>query len=277
MNIERHEVRNHRSWIAVVAVVAGLYPVFDEEQAPKPLTLWLPYGNGSSAECAQGAMSNGTHRGLYAWDFMVAEGEPVVAAAPGRVIRVTDDRRATGSNNFDLANHIFVDVGDGRFVTYTHHKAGTARVEPGDIVAAGTQVAAEVVAGQTYRSWTPTARRPERRFDDSVLKGDEFRENGVELEPGRPMFRIPLDEEVVFRGKVLEQATRVWFYVWWDGRTSDYTASTAPEEDGSFSLSVKIPEHAGASTWYRITIEPKDGSTPSTATLPLMVGIDDGR
>ena len=116
MTIERHEVRNHRSWIAVVAVVAGLYPVFDEEQAAKPLTLWLPYGSGSSAECAQGAMSSGTHRGLHAWDFMLAEGEPVVAAAPGRVIRVTDDRRATGSNNFDLANHIFVDVGDGRFV-----------------------------------------------------------------------------------------------------------------------------------------------------------------
>ena len=314
MNIERHEVRNHRSWIAVVAVVAGLYPVFDEEQAArKPLTLWLPYGSGSSAECTQGAMSSGTHRGLHAWDFMLAEGEPVVAAAPGRVIRVTDDRRATGSNNFDLANHIFVDVGDGRFVTYTHHKAGTARVEPGDIVTAGThladvgrtgtiqphihfdvrgpswnqshparfragtQVAAKVVAGQTYRSWIPTGRRPDSRFDDSVLKGDEFSENGVELEPGHPMFRIPLDEEVVFKGNVLEEATRVWFYVWRDGRTSDYTASTAPEEDGSFSLSVKIPEHARASTWYRITIDPKDGSAPSTATLPLMVGIDDGR
>ena len=313
MNIERHEGRNHQSWIAVVTVVAGLYPVFHAEQAGKPLTLWLPYGGGSSAGCAQGAMSNGTHRGLHAWDFILAEGEPVVAAAPGRVIRVTDDRRATGSNNFDLANHIFVDVGDGRFVTYTHHKAGTARVEPGDIVAAGTrladvgrtgtiqphihfdvrgpswhqsrparfrtgtQEAVEVVAGQTYRSVTPTPRRPERRFDDSVLKGDEFSENGVELEPGRPMFRIPLDEEVVFRGKVLEEATRVWFYVWRDGRTSDYTASTAPEEDGSFSLSVKIPEHARASTWYRITIEPKDGSAPSTATLPMMVGIDHGR
>jgi len=73
------------------------------------------------------------------------------------------------------------------------------------------------------------------------------------------------------------EATRVWFYVWPDGRTSDYTASSAPEEDGSFSLSVKIPEHARASTWYRIAIEPKDGSPPSTATLPLMVGINAGR
>ncbi len=252
-------------------------------------------------------MSTGSHRGLHAWDFMSAEGEPVVAAAPGRVIRVTDNRRTTGSNDFDLANHIFVDVGDGRFVTYTHHKAGTARVKPGDIVAAGTrladvgrtgtiqphihfdvrgpswhqsrparfrtatQEAVEVVAGRTYRSVTPTAHRPDRRFDDSVLKGDEFSENGVELEPGRPMFRIPLDEEVVFRGKVLEEATRVWFYVWRDGGTSDYTASTAPEEDGSFSLSVKIPAHARASTWYRITIEPKDGSAPSIATLPVML------
>ena len=91
------------------------------------------------------------------------------------------------------------------------------------------------------------------------------------------MFRIPLGEEVVFRGKVLEEATRVWFYVWRDGSTSDYSVSTAPEEDGSFSLSVKIPEHARASTWYRITIEPEDRSAPSTATLPVMLGIDDGR
>ena len=255
---------------------------------------------------------SGTHRGLHAWDFLLAEGEPVVAAAPGRVIRVTDNRRTTGSNNFDLANHIFVDVGDGRFMTYTHHKAGTARVRPGDVVAVGTRLAdvgrtgtiephihfdvrgpswhqshqarfragtrarslqaVEVVAGQSYRSMTPTARRAPRRFDDSVLRGDEFGANGVELEPGRPMFRIPLDEEVVFRGKVLEEATQVWFFVWRDGRTSDYTASTVPEEDGSFTLSVKIPEHARASTWYRITIQPKNGTAPSTATLPVMVG-----
>ena len=312
MNIERHEGRNHQSWIAVVAVVAGLHPVFLEGQAGARLTLWLPYGGGSSAVCGQGAMSSGTHRGLHAWDFLLAEGEPVVAAAPGRVIRVTDNRRTTGSNNFDLANHIFVDVGDGRFMTYTHHKAGTAKVRPGDVVAVGTRLAdvgrtgtiephihfdvrgpswhqshqarfragtrarslqaVEVVAGQSYRSMTPTARRAPRRFDDSVLRGDEFGANGVELEPGRPMFRIPLDEEVVFRGKVLEEATQVWFFVWRDGRTSDYTASTVPEEDGSFTLSVKIPEHARASTWYRITIQPKNGTAPSTATLPVMVG-----
>ena len=123
MNIERHEGWDHHSWIAVVGIVAGLHPVFLEGQAGKPLTLWLPYASGSSAACGQGALSNGTHRGLHAWDFILAEGEPVVAAARGRVIHVTNNRRATGSNDFDLANHIFVDVGDGRFVTYTHHKA----------------------------------------------------------------------------------------------------------------------------------------------------------
>ena len=306
MNIERHQSRNRQPWIALVAVVAGLHPVFLEGQTSQPLTLWLPYESGSSARCGQGAMSSGTHRDLHAWDFVLAEGEPVVAAAPGRVIRVTDSRRTTGSNDFDLANHIFVDIGDGRFVTYTHHKAGTARVRPGDVVAAGTRLAdvgrtgtiqphihfdvrgptwyeshparfrvssegvVQVVAGRTYRSVTPMARRA--RFDDSVLEGDEFRANGVELEPGRPMFRIPLDEEVVFRGRVLEEATRVWFQVWRDGsRTSDYQVSTVPEEDGSFSLSVKIPAAARAATWYHIMITPKDGSAPSTATLPLMV------
>ena len=108
----------------------------------------------------------------------------------------------------------------------------------------GAQEAVEVVAGRTYRSVTATTYRANRRFDDSVLKGDEFSENGVELEPGRPMFRIPLDEEVVFRGRVLEEATRVWFQVWRDGRRSDYAVSTVPEEDGSFSLSVKIPARA---------------------------------
>jgi hypothetical protein len=308
MNIERHEGRNHRSWIAVVAIVAGLHPVSLEGQAGKPLTLWLPYASGLSAACGQGALSSGTHRGLHAWDFILAEGEPIVAAAPGRVIHVTNNRRTTGSNDFDLANHIFVDVGDGRFVTYTHHKAGTARVKPGDVVVAGTrladvgrtgtilphihfdvrgpswyqshparfrvgtQEAVEVVVGRAYRSVTPTTYRANRRFDDSVLKGDEFSENGVELEPGPPMFRIPLDEEVVFRGRVLEEATLVWFQVWRDGRKSDYAVSTVPEEDGSFSLSVKIPARARAATWYRIMITPKRGSTPSPAILPVMVG-----
>ncbi len=141
MNIDWHDGWSLRTWIAMVAVLAGLHPVLLEGQAGAPMTLWLPYASGSSAQCAQGAMSGGTHRGLHAWDFMLAEGESVVAAAPGRVIRVTDERRTTGSNDFDLANHIFVDVGDGRFMTYTHHGAGTARVAPGDIVAAGTRLA----------------------------------------------------------------------------------------------------------------------------------------
>ena len=308
MNIGRHESRNHQSWIAVVAIVAGLHPVFLEGQAGKPLTLWLPYASGLSAACGQGALSSGTHRGLHAWDFILAEGEPIVAAAPGRVIHVTNNRRATGRNDFDLANQIFVDVGDGRFVTYIHHKGGTARVKPGDVVVVGTrladvgrtgtiiphihfdvrgpswdqshparfrvgtQEAVEVVAGRSYRSVTPTTYRTNRRFDDSVFKGDEFSENGVELEPGHPMFRIPLDEEVVFRGRVLEEATRVWFQMWRDGRRSDYAVSTVPEEDGSFSLSVKIPARARAATWYRIMITPKRGSAPSPAILPLMVG-----
>ncbi len=308
MKIERHRGRSRQSWTTLVAVAAALHPVFLAGQTSQPLTIWLPYANGSSAQCGQGAMSSGTHRDLHAWDFVLAEGEAVVAAAPGRVIRVTDDRRTTGSNNFDLANHIFVDVGDGRFMTYTHHKAGTARVRPGDVVAAGTRLAdvgrtgtiqphihfdvrgptwfeshparfrvssegaVQVVAGRTYRSVTPAARGAQRRFDDSVLKGDEFRANGVELEPGLPMFRIPLDEEVVFRGRVLEEATQVWIQVWRDGsRTSDYSASTVPEADGSFALPVRIPASARAATWYRIMIAPKDGSAPSATTLPLMV------
>ena len=86
MNIERHEVRNHRSWIAVVAVVTGLYPVFDEEQAAKPLTLWLPYGSGSSAECTGEHLPHGAVR-------VFPGPAPVDAGRRGHAARSCHDER----------------------------------------------------------------------------------------------------------------------------------------------------------------------------------------
>ncbi len=185
------------------------------------LVVWLPFAAAERARCAQGAMGAFTHGGIFAWDFELPEGRAVVAAAEGRVIRVIDDRSRTGLNNFDDSNQVFVDHGGGLFATYLHHRTGSARVVPGQRVAAGAQLAevgavgttgphihfdlrgpswhqthdlrfraaagaaVEVAQGGTYVSATASPEPRSTTFHDSRIAGDEFEANGIRLVVGR--------------------------------------------------------------------------------------------
>ncbi|HYC38543.1 MAG TPA: M23 family metallopeptidase [Usitatibacter sp.] len=179
------------------------------------LQVWLPFAAGERAHLAQGPMGAHTHGNEHAWDFVLPEGRPVVAAAEGRVIRVIDDRARTGSNNFDDTNQVFVDHGGGLFGTYLHHRTGSARVAPGQVIAAGTQLAevgavgttgphihfdvrgpswrqthdlrfrtraqasGELKQGSAHVSSTPAPGAPPKAFRDSTLDRDAFAANGV--------------------------------------------------------------------------------------------------
>ncbi|MFC7280125.1 M23 family metallopeptidase [Paractinoplanes rhizophilus] len=89
-------------------------------------------------------------------------GRPVLAAAPGRVVRVSQWQRDHRSRTslpallYLLAegmvreflgagrvvgNHIVVDLGDGRYALYAHLRRHSATVRPGDRVVAGQELA----------------------------------------------------------------------------------------------------------------------------------------
>ena len=89
-------------------------------------------------------------------------GEPILAMAPGTVVRVRDGRRDHRARNtwqsfvymltieglfreaagtgFVLGNHVVVDHGDGTFAAYAHVRRGTAAVAVGDRVETGQQL-----------------------------------------------------------------------------------------------------------------------------------------
>jgi hypothetical protein len=72
-------------------------------------------------------------------------GDPIHAAAPGRVVRIQDGRpeqvpgRLPEGQTVETAggNYVVVDIGGGRFAFYAHMQPGSLRVKAGDRVAAG--------------------------------------------------------------------------------------------------------------------------------------------
>ncbi|GAA0584544.1 M23 family metallopeptidase [Paractinoplanes ferrugineus] len=89
-------------------------------------------------------------------------GQPILAAAPGRVVRVRqgqrDHRSRTGLAGLAyllvegmfrellgagrvVGNHIVVDLGAGRYALYAHLKRHSASVRAGDVVEAGQEIA----------------------------------------------------------------------------------------------------------------------------------------
>jgi hypothetical protein len=271
-------------------------------------TPWLPFGNGLRATCIQGANSTGTHRGVFAWDFMLDEGRPVVAAQAGRVIQVIDDRVKTGFNSFEESNRIVIDHGGGVLTSYLHHRTASARVAPGQLVAAGTHLAdvgkvgtyvphicfsvrgpsyeethdvrfqdggrqpVEIREGRRYTSTTPRPEAPLRRFTDSILHGEEFRAAGVWLRGGRlRAYVLAADSPLAIEGEVTRDARTVGFYLWRDGQRSEYVATAVPDSRGRFRLAIRIPAASRGARWYRIAVQEPTGRILDGATLPALV------
>ena len=233
----------------------------------------------------------------------------MVAVADGRVIRVMDERTTTGVNDFNLANQIFVDHGGGIFATYLHQRAGSAKVHEGQLITAGTHLAdvgktgtvgphlhfdvrgpswhethdmrfrtaadkpVEVRQGWAYASATPSSAGHPKGFSDSPLEGNEFAANGVTLsrKDRHLAFRQRAETAILFRGKVPDHASQVYFFLWRDAEPSEYTASAGVYTNNGFELEVRIPATSRGSRWYRITVQDPRGRLVDVATLPLLV------
>lgn len=96
-----------------------------------------------------GRLSYDTHKGTdiaIANDAVMHKGVDVLAAAPGRVLRVRDGvadstkadlESATALRGRECGNGLVIDHGDDWTTQYCHMKAGSIRVQPGDRVERG--------------------------------------------------------------------------------------------------------------------------------------------
>lgn len=91
-----------------------------------------------------GHYSHTDAQNLYAVDFPVPEGTPVLAARAGRVMQVVDSR--------EQGSLLRVLHSDGSMALYAHLQAGSASVRPGQAVTAGQTIA---LSGNTGHSSGP--------------------------------------------------------------------------------------------------------------------------
>lgn len=91
-----------------------------------------------------GHYSHTDAQNLYAVDFPLPEGTPVLAARAGRVMQVVDSR--------EQGSLLRILHSDGSMALYAHLQAGSASVRPGQAVAAGQAIA---LSGNTGHSSGP--------------------------------------------------------------------------------------------------------------------------
>ncbi|ARN73314.1 M23 family metallopeptidase [Oceanicoccus sagamiensis] len=250
------------------------------------------------------------------------EGAAILAPANGRVIMLVDDRtlsgiKAKGGSRQDMldyqrlskahSNRLAIDHGDGSYSHYWHHKPYSARVRPGDYVAAGAHIAdvglsgtsvahicfslrdplkpqgwdvrfrdsglmpIQLRQGETYISSTESLAKGSKAFSDSVLQGHEFKANGVVMDGGQPLFTLPSGRLIEYSGRVLQEAAKVGFYLWPEAKSSEYVVTTKPDRFGRFKLSVLIPRNSRGVRQYTIAITTPDGrlSYPATSIVNI--------
>ena len=105
----------------------------------------LPYAPGSRYKVTQGYNGSFSHKGsnLYAIDWQMPEGTPVLAARGGLVVKVKDDSNTGGSSmKYDpFNNYVLIRHSDGTLGHYCHLQKGGVVVKPGQMVKTGDLIA----------------------------------------------------------------------------------------------------------------------------------------
>lgn len=119
--------------------------------AQETLPYRLPYEDGTSWLVGQGGMSNGTHKGKWAYDIMMPEGTKVCAVRGGRVVWIRQDTPdpPPGKAGTGKANVVTVEHEDGSTAMYIHIKCNSARVKVGDTVEQGQWICTSGNTGES--------------------------------------------------------------------------------------------------------------------------------
>lgn len=116
----------------------------------QPLQPPLPPGRRFRiTQAFEGAFSHDTDSSRHAVDIAMSIGEYIHAARDGVVVLVKDDYHLGGLDPFflDKANYILIVHSDDTLGIYAHTLMGSARVQPGDTVTAGTPLARAGTSG----------------------------------------------------------------------------------------------------------------------------------
>jgi hypothetical protein len=124
--------------LATLTLLFSREPAAEAAQPPRAPRVGVPFGCGLSFEVSQ-AHNTGSHlyNDVYAWDFRMPDGVPIVAARGGTVRMARGDSTAGGCDaKFAKdANYVVIDHGDGTEAQYLHFSSVT--VEAGQKVATG--------------------------------------------------------------------------------------------------------------------------------------------
>lgn len=126
--------------------VTATFESLDDDDAPSGddgdlPRFYLPWAPGETRTIGQANNGQYTHQGHFAWDIAMNIGTPLLAIAPGRVIRA-DDNHPDNPLGFPddpdtPSNAVWIDHGDGLQAVYAHLTPGGAKVVAGQLVAAG--------------------------------------------------------------------------------------------------------------------------------------------
>jgi murein DD-endopeptidase MepM/ murein hydrolase activator NlpD len=160
----------------------GPYP----DQATSPYV--LPYPVGDTHRVFQGNCSNISHLPdtiyQYAYDFSMTMGSPVVAAAPGRVVKVVQSF-PNSTRVPEEENYIVIRLSDGKWSHYSHLDQNGAFVEVGQDVQRGQLIARSGASGtsishlhfQVYLSngmTVPVTFRNTRPHPNGLIEGESY-------------------------------------------------------------------------------------------------------
>ena len=144
-----------RPIVALLSVLAGA-AAWKATGAPgeAPRRVELPFPAGQSYKVMQGnrgAFSHNDEWNRFAWDFEMAVGTPIAAAAAGTVVDVKEDSSSGGKNQrfADDANYVEIDHGGGLFSLYMHVSPRSIKPRVGDVVQAG-----DVIARSGNNGWS---------------------------------------------------------------------------------------------------------------------------
>ncbi len=153
----------------------------------------LPWIKGVGYFVTQGAFSNYnySHAGIYAWDFGMPNGTPVLAARPGKVIAVVDGRDwGTSCPNGNLGscyngNFVVIQHDDSSVAYYLHLTKGSLSVIEGSTITVGTKVGLSGSTGNTCGDNTCTSPGPHLHF--------QVKSNGIQSTTSPVKFKEVID------------------------------------------------------------------------------------